>query len=249
MGNEEIAAALAELAKVLTAGCEKLPAGPMRDNCEKKSKGGDSGSKGEKKKDSKGGKDKMPAEVLEKFKKKSSVEVRAARSLLALARELVAEKGKVPEEFKEEWKNKDKDGDGKENEPKPDFLKKSSRRAARMRYKVFEGYDHFNDSPLYQVIGVNNDYVGEWHTEERDAKKELRDLSRQRSSSRRRRAEKIYDNGFDGVAESEVFEYLDDLRESGRTNMFGAARYIESELGLDRREAKKALMAWMKAFK
>jgi len=34
-----------------------------------------------------------------------------------------AKKGEVPEAFKKQWKNKDKDGDGKENEPKPDFLK------------------------------------------------------------------------------------------------------------------------------
>jgi hypothetical protein len=32
-------------------------------------------------------------------------------------------KKEVPEAFKKEWKNKDKDGDGKENEPKPDFVK------------------------------------------------------------------------------------------------------------------------------
>ena len=60
-----------------SAGCEKLPEGAMRDNCEKK-----------------------------KTDKKE------------------AAKGEVPEAFKKEWKNKDKDGDGKENEPKPDFLKK-----------------------------------------------------------------------------------------------------------------------------
>lgn len=34
-----------------------------------------------------------------------------------------AAKGEVPEAFKKEWKNKDKDNDGKENEPKPEFLK------------------------------------------------------------------------------------------------------------------------------
>lgn len=31
--------------------------------------------------------------------------------------------GEVPEAFKKQWKDKDKDNDGKENEPKPDFLK------------------------------------------------------------------------------------------------------------------------------
>jgi len=58
------------------AGCEKLPAGGMRENCEKKSKGGDkkddskSDDKDDKK-DKKDGKGKMPAELLEKFKKKA----------------------------------------------------------------------------------------------------------------------------------------------------------------------------------
>jgi hypothetical protein len=39
-----------------------------------------------------------------------------------------------------------------------------------MNYRIFEGYDHFNGTPLYQVIGSDNDYVGEWHTSEQQAK-------------------------------------------------------------------------------
>jgi len=41
------------------------------------------------------------------------------------------------------------------------------------------------------------------------------------------------------------FIYLNRLRESGATNMFGAAPYLEMEFDLDRREAKQVLMAWM----
>jgi len=79
------------IASEMTAGCEKLPEGPMRENCEKK--------KGEKK-----------------------------------------EAGEVPEAFKKEWKNDDKDGDGKENEPKPDFLKdKKSSVADRVAQKLIQG--------------------------------------------------------------------------------------------------------------
>lgn len=48
-----------------------------------------------------------------------------AAELVRIARELTA-KGDVPPEFKEQWKNDDRDGDGKKNEPKPDFLKKKS---------------------------------------------------------------------------------------------------------------------------
>jgi len=29
-----------------------------------------------------------------------------------------------------------------------------------MRYKIFEGYDHYNGYELYRVTGTNNDYVG-----------------------------------------------------------------------------------------
>jgi hypothetical protein len=51
--------------------------------------------------------------------------IAVAQHLIAAAKEL-ALAGEVPEAFKKEWKNKDKDNDGKENEPKPDFLKKKS---------------------------------------------------------------------------------------------------------------------------
>ena len=44
----------------------------------------------------------------------------------------------------------------------------------------------------------------------------------------------------------EEFTYLNRLRESGETNMFGAAPYLEDEFGLDRREARMVLSEWMK---
>jgi hypothetical protein len=45
------------------------------------------------------------------------------------------------------------------------------------------------------------------------------------------------------------FSYLNVLRESGVTNMFGASPYLEKEFGLGRREARDVLSAWMKQFK
>ena len=45
---------------------------------------------------------------------------------------------------------------------------------------------------------------------------------------------------------TEYFEYLDELRLSGETNMFGAGEYLQREFGLDRREARDILMTWMK---
>jgi DNA repair protein RadC len=42
-------------------------------------------------------------------------------------------------------------------------------------YRIVEGYDHYKGMPLYQVIG-DNDYVGEYHTDRKDAEKELQEL-------------------------------------------------------------------------
>ena len=44
---------------------------------------------------------------------------------------------------------------------------------------------------------------------------------------------------------TEYYEYLEDLRQSGATNMFGAAPYLQEDFGLDRREAKNILLSWM----
>lgn len=52
----------------------------------------------------------------------------------------------------------------------------------------------------------------------------------------------------------EHFEYLDGLRESGATNMFGAAEYLAEEFGLEYKrhggscESRTILTAWMETF-
>lgn len=46
----------------------------------------------------------------------------------------------------------------------------------------------------------------------------------------------------------EAFEYLDELRESGRTNMFGASQYVERELGWERKLAREVTLLWMQSF-
>jgi hypothetical protein len=48
--------------------------------------------------------------------------------------------------------------------------------------------------------------------------------------------------------ETEVFEFLDRLRESGVTNMYGAGAYIEREFSMEKAEAKDLLIKWMKTF-
>ena len=49
----------------------------------------------------------------------------------------------------------------------------------------------------------------------------------------------------------EHLEYLDDLRESGITNMFGARPYLIGEFPKDKlskKEAQEILLYWMKTF-
>ena len=49
------------------------------------------------------------------------------------------------------------------------------------------------------------------------------------------------------LVEDEHLTYLDDLRESGDTNMFGAGSYLEDEFGLHRFKARTVLQYWMKS--
>jgi len=46
----------------------------------------------------------------------------------------------------------------------------------------------------------------------------------------------------------EHLEYLDDLRESGETNMFGASPYLMHAFNLTHPVAKKILVYWMRTF-
>ena len=43
----------------------------------------------------------------------------------------------------------------------------------------------------------------------------------------------------------EKFLFLNALRRTGEVNMFGAGSWLEDYFLLDRREAKKVLLAWM----
>jgi hypothetical protein len=49
-------------------------------------------------------------------------------------------------------------------------------------------------------------------------------------------------------SEKEVMEFLNILRDSGATNMFGATPYVIEEFGLDKSEARRILSLWMKNF-
>lgn len=47
---------------------------------------------------------------------------------------------------------------------------------------------------------------------------------------------------------TEFFTYLDGLRLSRTTNMFGAGPWLEAEFEMDRRAARDVLMAWQRTF-
>lgn len=51
----------------------------------------------------------------------------------------------------------------------------------------------------------------------------------------------------DGLTDDHL-EYLDELRESGVTNMFGASPYLEVCFGLDSSTAQSYLKYWMRTF-
>lgn len=44
-------------------------------------------------------------------------------------------------------------------------------------FKIVTGHDHFKGVPLYHVVNNENDYVGEYHKDINDAKKELKEVS------------------------------------------------------------------------
>ena len=44
------------------------------------------------------------------------------------------------------------------------------------------------------------------------------------------------------------YNFLENLRRSGVTNMFGAAPYLQAEFGMDAKEAKNVLVEWMKNY-
>lgn len=43
-------------------------------------------------------------------------------------------------------------------------------------------------------------------------------------------------------------KFLDDLRESGVTNMYGAGPYLTEEFGLSRADARTVVLEWMRTY-
>lgn len=50
------------------------------------------------------------------------------------------------------------------------------------------------------------------------------------------------------IDKEDVFLFLDNLRESGVTNMYGAGPYVKDEFGCDIKQAREYLSEWMETF-
>lgn len=50
------------------------------------------------------------------------------------------------------------------------------------------------------------------------------------------------------VNKEDVFSFLNDLRASGKINMFGAGVYVQELYSLERREANALVAEWMQNF-
>ncbi len=50
------------------------------------------------------------------------------------------------------------------------------------------------------------------------------------------------------ASEAEVFEFVDLVRDSGVTDMFGAGAYIEAEFCVTNQQASRLLTRWMQTF-
>ncbi len=48
--------------------------------------------------------------------------------------------------------------------------------------------------------------------------------------------------------EKKMFDYLNDLRDSGETNMFGAGSYLVNKFGINKSDASRVLSKWMDNF-
>ena len=43
-----------------------------------------------------------------------------------------------------------------------------------MKYRIESGWNHFKNSPLFRVVWVDNEYVGEWCSSLKAAQNEMR---------------------------------------------------------------------------
>lgn len=77
-------------------------------------------------------------------------------------------------------------------------------KGSKSDYKIVTGFDHKNNHELYHVVGIDNDYVGEYHKNKKDAEAELKDLN----------GSKFEEGG--NIEEEDLFENYDALPENVR---------------------------------
>ena len=53
---------------------------------------------------------------------------------------------------------------------------------------------------------------------------------------------------FSDEKKERMFDFLDNLRETGACNMFGSGIYLQEMFGVDRFEAKEIVLEWMETF-
>ena len=51
------------------------------------------------------------------------------------------------------------------------------------------------------------------------------------------------------MTDNKYWVFLENLRKSGETNMYGASPYLQMEFGMSEREAVKVLADWMRNYK
>jgi hypothetical protein len=56
------------------------------------------------------------------------------------------------------------------------------------------------------------------------------------------------ESGICNETRSLVYTFLDELRDSGETNMFGAGPYLRDEFGLNKHQSRIILSEWMQDF-
>ena len=57
--------------------------------------------------------------------------------------------------------------------------------------------------------------------------------------------DKSYIETIDSETREEMFDYLEILRRSGATNMFGAAPYLAEEFDINQADAKQVVVEWV----
>ena len=101
-----------------------------------------------------------------------------------------------------------------------------SQAVSRFIKAMAQRYDYTNQDAVYAIMAA------------------LRQRSYDGLNERVAKIDEILDEG----VVKDMHSFLNDLRDSGVTNMFGAAPYLQKEFGLDKREARQVLANWMQSF-